>query len=158
MATLEHLVATGRLLQHAPDLEDSEQVERVLYLAPEFDEWLGTTLYALGRKQGRNRTPYEQAEQMLYEYVIGRRLAYGTGFHPLDPLAAHVWEVKTPDVRLFGWFARRSHMILVCGDLKDHLRTHAAYAPYVARVLAYRNALDLDEPKAVVGVRHNEVL
>jgi hypothetical protein len=158
MATLEHLVATSRLLQHAPDLEDGEQFERVLYLTPEFDVWLGKTLSALGHMHGRNRTPYEQAEQILYEYVVGRRLAYGTGFHPLDPLASHVWELKTPDLRLFGWFARRSHLILVCAELKDHLSRSAAYAPYVARVVAYRNALELDEPKAVVGVRYDEVL
>lgn len=158
MATLEDLIAAGKIAKHEADLENHELPERVVYFAPEFDAWSGGVLSGLGCQHGRNRTPYEQTEQILYEFVIGRRLAYGSAYHPLDPLSAHVWELKTPDVRLFGWFPQRGHLIIVCGELKENLRKISDYAPHVGKVVAFRDALDLDEPKAVTGVRQNEVL
>lgn len=158
MATLEHLVETSQLARHKPDLENYELPERVIYFAPEFDAWLGETLSGCASLSGRNRTPYEQTEQILYEFVVGRRLAYGSGYHPLDPLSAHVWELKTPDVRLFGWFPKRCHLVVVCGELKENLRKISDYTPHVGKVVAFRDALDLDEPKAVTGVRQNDVL
>jgi hypothetical protein len=158
MATLEHLAATDKLISHDPDLENDEFPERFAYFAPDFDDWLAQTLAGLGRRHGRNRTPHEQAEQILYDFIIGRRLAYGSSYHPLDPLASHVWEFKTPDIRLFGWFPRRRHFVIVCGELKDNLKKRADYAPYIAGVVAFRDGLDLDEPKAVTGVRQDEVL
>lgn len=76
MATLEHLAATDKLLKHEPDLDDHELPARVAYFAPDFDEWLAVTLYPLSAKRGRHLTPFEQAEQLLYEFVIGRPMAY----------------------------------------------------------------------------------
>ena len=107
---------------------------------------------------GRDRSPLEQAEQILYDFAIGRPLAYGSSYHPLDPQASYVWELKTPDIRLFGWFPKRRHLVIVCWELKDNLKKHSEYAPYVKRVTAFRDALDLDEPKAVTGVSRNDVL
>ncbi len=157
MATLEHLADTDKLICHDAGLEDDEFPDRYAYFAPDFDASL-TALAAIGRLHGRNRTPYEQADQILYEFVIGKSLAYGSEYHPLDPLASHVWELKTPDIRLFGWFPKRRHFVIVRWQLKDCLKKHSDYAPYVREVVEFRNALDLDEPKAVVGVTRNEVI
>jgi hypothetical protein len=157
MATLEHLADTDKLIRHDADLDNDEFAERNVYFAPEFDaQW--PTLAAVGRVHGRNRTPYEQAEQLLYEFITGRRLAYGSTYHPLDPYASHVWGLKTPDVRLFGWFPKRRHLVIVCREFKDNLKKFSAYAPYIQQVVEFRNTLDLDEPKAVAGVSENEVL
>lgn len=158
MATLEELVAAGNLLEYEADLEDAEFPERAVYFTPDFDAWVAGTLAGLVRRKGRNMSPYEQAEQRLYEFVIGKRLAYGSEFHPLDPLTASVWELKVADVRLFGWFPKRRHFIIVRAELKEKLRKHSDYAPHIARVVAFRDALDLDEPKAVTGVRQDEVI
>jgi hypothetical protein len=158
MATLEHLAAIEELIRHEPDLESDEFPERFVYFAPEFARWVADTLSGEACRQGRNRTPHEQTEQILYDFIIGRRLAYGSAYHPLDPLPAYLWELKTPDMRLFGWFPRRRHFIIVCGELKDNLRKRSWYTPYTDRVVAFRNTLDLDEPKSVAGVRQDEVL
>jgi hypothetical protein len=158
MATLEHLATTDKLISHEPDLENGEFPERFIYFAPDFDAWLGQTLAGLDRRHRRNRTPYEQTEQILYNFIIGRRLAYGSGYHPLDPLSANVWELKSPDVRLFGWFPRRRYLVVVCGELKENLRKISDYTPHIRKVVAFRDALDLDEPKTVTGVRQDEVL
>ncbi|HJU19996.1 MAG TPA: hypothetical protein VJ770_26385 [Stellaceae bacterium] len=158
MATLEHLADRDELIRYEPDLESDEFPERYAYFTPDFDTWLAATLAEMGCRHGRNRTPYEQAEQILYDFVIGRRLAYGSAYHPLDPLAYHVWELKTPDLRLFGWFPKRRHFVIVCGELKDNLKKYSDYTPYIQKVISFRNALDLDKPKAVTGVSQNEIL
>jgi hypothetical protein len=157
MATLEHLADTNKLIRHDPDLDDDEFPERCVYFAPDFDARL-EALAEVGFRHHRNRTPYEQAEQILYDFVIGRPLAYGSEYHPLDPHASHTWELKTPDIRLFGWFPKRRHFVVVCRAFKDDLKKFSDYAPYIQQVVNFRNALDLDEPKAVTGVGRNEVL
>jgi hypothetical protein len=111
MATLEYLLATSHLIKHEPDLDHDELPERIICFAPSFTAWLNETLATIGRRQRRQLTPYEQVEQILYEFVIGRPMAYSVDYRKLDPpILAHVWELKTPDVRLFGWFARRGHL------------------------------------------------
>jgi hypothetical protein len=158
MATLEHLAATDKLLKHEPDLDDRDLPERIAFFAPEFDGWLETVLRPLDPLRGRQLSPFEQAEQIMYEFVIGRPMAYSVDYRKLDPLPAHVWELKTTDVRLFGWFAKKAIFVLVCGELKAHLKKRREYTPFVERVVVFRRRLDLDEPKAITGVRHHEVL
>jgi hypothetical protein len=158
MATLAHLVATGKLVKHEADLERDEQPQRVVCFSPKFNTKLESSFQGMARLQGRNRTPYEQIEQILYDFIIGRPMAYGSQYHPLDPLVSHTWELKTPDVRLIGWFPQRGHFVVVEGELKDNLKKFADYSPHVQKTVAFRDALDLDEPKAITGVSRNDVL
>lgn len=158
MATLEHLAAAGNLLKHEPDLDDSELSNRIAYFSPAFDNWLATTLRPLGSRAGRHLAPFEQAEQILYEFVIGQPMAYSVHYRKLEPLTTHVWEIKTPDVRLFGWFPRRANIVLVCGSLKENVTHFRDYAPFIQEVISFRDSLDLDDPKAITGVGRHEVL
>lgn len=73
-------------------------------------------------------------------------------------LSPNVWELKTEDVRLFGWFPQRAHFIAVCGSLKNAIRKARDYAPFIQKVIDFRTALELDEPKAITGVGHDDVL
>ena len=158
MATLCNLSHAGALIRHDPDLENDEQPLRYVYLAPEVDAWISTTLATAPVDRSRQLTPFEQVEQRLYDFAIGRPMAYGTEYHPLDPLGQAVWELKTVDVRLIGWFARRATFIIVCGRLKGELRKAKLYAPCIEHVVRFRNGLDLDPPKAITGVSRNDVL
>jgi hypothetical protein len=158
MATLEHLCAAGKLRRHVPDLEDLELPERVMYFAPEFEAWASSTLKAALRDRGRDLTPYEQAELICYEFIIGRPMAYSVDYRKLDPHGAQVWELKTEDVRIFGWFARKAHFVAVGGALKKDLRKAKDYTPHIQKVAKFRNILDLNEPKAITGVTRDAVL
>jgi hypothetical protein len=158
MATLEHLCATGKLKKHIPDLEDTELPQRMMYFAPEFEAWISGALRLERPERGRNLTPFEQAELICYEFIVGRPMGYGYHYKKLDPISAHAWELKTEDVRIFGWFAMKSHFVAVGGELKRYLKRARQYGPHVLRVTNFRNALELDEPKAITGVTHNAVL
>lgn len=158
MATLEHLAATDKLLKHEPDLDENELSERIAYFSPAFDQWLDAFLRQLASRAGRHLTPFEQAEQILYEFVAGQPMAYSVHYRKLEPLTAHVWELKTPDVRLFGWFPKRAIIVFVCGALKENVKKFDNYTPFIQEVIAFRDALDLDHPKAITGVGRHEVL
>jgi hypothetical protein len=158
MATLEHLAAADKLLKHEPDLNDHELPERVAYFAPDFDDWLDTTLRPMECRYGRKLSPFEQAEQFLYEFVVGRPMAYSVHYRKLEPITVHVWELKTPDVRLFGWFPKKATIVLVCGTLKENVKAFKQYAPFIQMVVAFRDLLNLDPPKAITGVAHHEIL
>ena len=158
MATLEYLIATGRLVKHEPDFDDDELPQRIVCFAPGFTTWLSRTLAKVEPLHGRHLTPHEQVEQILYEFAIGRPMAYSVDYRKLDPpVLAHVWELKTQDVRLFGWFAKRGHFVIVCGELKDNLPKRSDYMPYIQKVISFRDVLDLDEPKALRGVTYNDI-
>jgi hypothetical protein len=157
MATLEHLESLGLVVRHQPDLESWEMPNRMISLAPACVTWLDG-LRAWQAKRGRNLTPFDQVEQIFYDFILGRPMAYSVNYRKLDPLANHVWELKTIDVRIFGWFARRAHFIAVCGDFKDNLPSAKFYKPRIESALAFRDSLDLDAPKQIEGVGRDAVL
>ena len=158
MATLALLADEGKLKRHEPDLERNEFPERFVYFAPEVNAWLQATLKRAAKDRNNNLFPYEQAEQLLYDFAIGRPMAYGQHYRKLDPLMQHIWELKTEDVRLIGWFAKRRHFVVVCGRLKKELPRAKLYTPCIQCSIWFRANLDLDQPKAVTGVSHRDVL
>ena len=115
MATLEQLESAGQLIRHDAQLEDWELPSRMVTLAPTFEIWLAALRGAPFRR-GRNLSPFEQVNQIFYDFVMGRPMAFGVDYRKLDPLGNHVWEFKTADMRIFGWFARRAHFIAACGE------------------------------------------
>ncbi|MDP3161036.1 MAG: hypothetical protein Q8N31_13530 [Reyranella sp.] len=157
MATIGDLENAGKLIGHDADLESHEFPTRWIHLAPQALAWLTTVLPSESADGGRKISPYEQVEQIFYEYVIGRPMAYARDRKKLNPVGYHVWEFKTPDARLFGWLPKRRHFIVVCGQMKRHLTNNKDYAPYVEKVVHFRSTLDLDEPKFLTGVLPNDI-
>ena len=158
MATLDYLVANGNLKKHQSFLERDVFPDRHVYIASEAKIWMAVTSGLLIRERGRTLFHHEQVEQIPHEFIIGRPLAYDLQRKKLDPVIQHVRELKTPDVRLFGWFARKKHFVLVCGEMKRNLRQKRLYDPYINKVVVFRQNLDLDEPRAVMGVTAESVL
>ena len=156
MATILHLADIGKLDCHTADLEDWEFPERYVYFAPGMSDWI-SGLEGKLRVPGRNLTPKEQVEQLLYDFVIGRPMAYDVDRKKLEPHGNHVWELKTPDVRLFGWYVVKKCMVIVCGELKRNLTKNPAYKPFINQVVAFREGLDLDPPKFITGVTAHDV-
>lgn len=158
MATLAHLVSIGSLIKHEAELESGEMPDRFVYHDPALGSWLEDTLPSLPRDRSRNLTPAQQVDLILYEFVTRKPMMYGQDDRKLDPVHAHVWELKTEDVRLIGWFPCKATFVIVCGELKKNLRSFKDYAPYVARAVIFRDLLDLDEPKMLTGATHSHVL
>lgn len=165
MATLEELIKQGLLREHTPDMEQWEMPERHLYLTTEFGVWRETVLEPAARLRGRNLVPYEQVEQLFYEYVLGKPMAYSVGYRKLDPHGQHIWELKTEDMRVFGWFVKKKYFVATSGEFKDKLSrekqkvsTNKLYKPFIEGVWNFREALDLDQPKFISGIAYHDIL
>lgn len=75
---------------------------------------------------GDAQSPREQLS------VITRRFCRGDDFehpppHPMNPAKDGVWRIRTPDLRIVGWFPQRSLFIVSeielkrnCTDLRDN--------------------------------------
>jgi hypothetical protein len=157
MATLEHLssASVGALEKEGADLDVDELPLRLVCYAPGARAHIVGKLLSLPRVPGRNTTPLEQFEQIIYEFVVGKPLAYSVDRRKLEPLAQNVWELKTADVRIFGWVPRKACFIVVDGEPKGKVSRFRFYAPYVQAVVAFRDQLDLDHPKAIGGMDYN---
>lgn len=124
---------------------------RYIYAAPGFASWFQDVLPTLPTNRGRNLSPPEQVNEGFYEFVVGHEMIYGEDCRKLEPVGEHVWELKTTDVRVFGWFPRRSTFVAVAGAMKKNLKKFKNYQPFIASVVTFRDALPLDDPKLLTG-------
>ncbi|MFQ5534690.1 MAG: hypothetical protein ACE5EM_07715 [Sphingomonadales bacterium] len=149
MATLDEIEDQEKIWRIEPGLGPSEQYYRMLYASPQFLNWLERQLKNEPKDRHRNISPYEQVNQLFYEFVCGSQMVYDENMKKLKPLGSNVWEMKTTDVRIFGYFYRTAKFIAVCGEMKKRLRRSRAYDPFKAEVGNFMNHVDLNPPKAM---------
>jgi hypothetical protein len=128
----------------------------LIYGLPEFVKWLDEELPKLvpGRLRA-TETPQEQLDNLFYRWVSGKRIIYDRMFKDLMPMSDEVWEMKTVDLRIFGWLYKPCVFVAVFGDYADLYKPPNVKASYEAarrRVMQVRDNLDLDEPKFATGV------
>ena len=69
-----------------------------------------------------------------------------------------MWELKTPDLRLFGWFNVRDSFIITEIDLTHRVKMYNLYAGYAGQVVRKRTQLELNEPKSVLSTDPQHVV
>jgi hypothetical protein len=159
MATLLELVAMGDLVKLDPDLASSEFEDRKIYLLPQVCHWMEVTLPNLGSAWKIDISPEEQVDQFLTDFCAGVQVAVDYGIKLLRPIGHGVWELKTPDIRMFGWFAARDQFIISSCEATQRLKDiPGLYNGYINQAVFRRNQLDLNEPKFVGGDRINDVV
>lgn len=95
---------------------------RSIHGTPSFLEWLRLRLESDERSTiGADLTPSEQLHSLLETFIVGRELAFNRQFHFVRPGERAVWELKTADLRVFGWFAQKDCFVAVFGDFKDRI-------------------------------------
>src|SRR5262245_23368864 len=130
MATVVELDARSDLFRYDPCLPPNQQEFRCLYGSPRFVAWVENTLPTLGSRWGVEQSPLEQFDALMEVYASGEPLTFGWKFKPLVHLAEGVWELKTADLRVFGWFSARDCFIANVADTKDRIRLHKMYKGY----------------------------
>jgi hypothetical protein len=155
MATFARLLVDQVIIQVKVPLPRGKFPERRLYIYPECLEWARTEIPKMvtGRVAS-DLSPKEQITLRLQQWISGDPMEYGRMFHDMEPSTDGVWELKTADLRLFGWMYRPLEFIAVCGgytdDYKEPTKTKN-YADDRRSVIAARNALPLDGLKFVKG-------
>ena len=129
---------------------------RFVFLSAAFTQWLeGLAAGAVGAEAV---PPRIQVESVFYGFCDGKAAAYGHDIRCLEPVDRAVWELKTDDLRIFGWFACKNHFVADRGAFRNHLRTFKDYGPHVAAVAKWRDAVTPPLPGWETGTRTQDVV
>lgn len=156
MATPMQLADTDRLIKVDPEdlLGPRALAFRELYLMPRAERWIEDTLYALetdGVVDGAKK-PIEQLYDLFRGFVAGENLAAWEWFPKcIKPTDSMVWELRTPDLRVFGWFWKPSVFIASKIDQAKRCKDFGLYPGYREECVSTYRALPLDPPPAISG-------
>jgi hypothetical protein len=85
-------------------------------------------------------------------------LYYTAQFHPIRHVRDGIWVLKTPDLRIFGWFPVKDCFIGWRAEHADFVKRHDLYHGLAGETAEFRDRLLLDEPKFVPGVNPDAVV
>lgn len=158
MATLLNLARQGVLAKLDAGLSWREQEERAVFAFPEVVQWLTEVLPNEASNWLLDQTPEEQVYALLHSFCAGHELTIDRQVKAVRHIRDGIWELKTADVRLFGWFPLRDHFICTAVDTAWKIKEFRLYNGFRDKSVAMRNQLDLDEPKYVSGDDPDSVL
>jgi len=158
MATLIELERNGVLTLLDPGLGSREQEERRIYLSKRALEWLQNKLPQVGATWNTEVSPTEQLDALFYLFCSGQTITYDWRFKPLRSVELGIWELKTADIRLFGWFPIRDQFVASGIGVKRDIIAHKLYPGYIGECARFREQLNLDEPKFIPGDDPNVVV
>ncbi len=158
MATLSKLILDGILNPVEIELDSHTLPWRLIFSINGFGQWLENDLANLVATYDPQLSSAQQVDDLMAAFVSGDPLVPEKMFRPLHPHQDGVWELKTPDVRIFGWFACKDNFIAARGNDATFIKRHNLYHGYIGEVVRLRNQLDLDPPKFVTGVNADDVI
>lgn len=107
----------------------------------------------------------DQLDNLFEAFVSGRRLYHDREFHTLSPESESVWELKTPDLRVFGWFLKRDHfacMSLMKADAAKGAGEFAGHDALYSHIRSYivrrRQELGCQPKLCVIGSEPYDVV
>jgi hypothetical protein len=159
MPTIADLVDSGSIVRIEVELAPRDQPLRLLYGTPQFIEWLKEILDGSWpvRLLG-STTPAEQIDDLFHSFLSGQPLIFTRQFRVIRIEDNAVWELKTPDIRIFGWFAAKNCFVAVFGNWADTIKEHDLYRGYRIAIRRLRRELNIDETLCVKGVDPDDVL
>lgn len=159
MPTATDLVNSGAILKIEVALAPHDQPLRLLYGTPDFVQWLNDILAgARPPVHSGEATPAEQIDDLFYSFLSGRPLVFTRQFRVVRAEENAVWELKTPDIRIFGWFMAKDCFVAVFGNWADTIKDHDLYRGYRIAIRRLRRELGIDETLCVKGVAPDDVL
>jgi hypothetical protein len=160
MATPLRLRDKGELVKIEVPLGPGEgQPIRELFGLPSVKQWIDAVLPGLPTEDGAAMSPKEELDELLFNYISSKgRMIYTKTFKDLIPSSDECWELKTWQLRVFGWFYRKDCFIAVHPDLAVRVKRGTdGYRRAINKVKDARQRLPLDEPKFVGGVLSNVI-
>jgi hypothetical protein len=158
MATLIELHDQERIFRIDPVLGLREFEARRLFVLPEARRWIEGVLPTTASTWNLQESPSEQLDALVYEFCVGHPLVVGNRFKSLTHLGDGIWELKTSDLRLFGWFVFKDCFVVSDIDDTGRVKRSNLYRGYCQQAVWRRNALNLDEPKFIPGDNPNDVV
>lgn len=160
MATVAQLMKQEALIKVKVPLSWRDQETRLLVAVPPFIDWCKTVLPAWKEpiEDGR-ASPFEQFVETFRHFVSNGSLDDDRRFKPLNASPErYVWEMKAPDIRVFGWVPEKGCFICTFADLATSIKRDNSYDRYVAQAVLLRDQLELDDPKYVASREISDVV
>lgn len=158
MATILDLVESGKIVKLDAGLSWREQEQRCIYILPRVREWLEQELPNKSSSWNIELSPIEQLDAILNNYCSGRELTFERQINPIRHISLGIWEIKTADLRIFGWFYKKDIFICSHINIADFIKEYKLYNGLRDESCRWRNDLELDEPKFVAGDNPNDVI
>jgi hypothetical protein len=159
MLTIEALVEAGAFSRIEVEMGRRDQPMRLLYGTPGFIAWLGEIKNGA---EPENRlvdtTPAEQIDQLFHTFLSGMPLIYTRQFRMMRAEKNAVWELKTPDMRIFGWFMKKDCFVGVFGNWADEVKDHDLYRGYRIAIRRLRRELGIIDTLCVQGIIPGDVI
>jgi hypothetical protein len=155
MATFDNLLKQKKLIPVKLRLRSGQFPERKIYAFAECVEWMRNEVPQMTTgRVASDFTPLEQLVERFRQWIAGDPMEYGRMFHDMEPRTDDVWEMKTADLRIFGWMYLPRQFIAVRGGYTDDYKEPTKiknYADDRREVVKAREALPLDGEKFVKG-------
>ena len=101
----------------------------------------------------------EQVANLFGRYLTNKPLILRSPISPIRHLEDAVWELKTLDVRIFGWFADKDTMIIDAGcDVKLLKSRKLNYSGFITQTSYVRKSLGFAPTEYVQGKLPNDIL
>lgn len=159
MPTITDLIESGAIVKIDVELAPRDQPLRLLYGTPQFIAWLQQVLAGAQPLQRLGHASVaEQIDDLFYSFLSGQQLVFTRQFRVVRAEDNAVWELKTPDVRIFGWFMAKDCFVAVFGNWADTIKDHDLYRGYRIAIRRLRRELGIDATLCVKGVEPDDVL
>jgi hypothetical protein len=159
MPTITELIASGAIIKIDVELAPRDQPLRLLYGTPQFVGWLRQILAGVEPPRQLGQTSAaEQIDDLFHSFLRGEPLIFTRQFRVVRAEDNAVWELKTPDIRIFGWFMARDCFVAVFGNWADTIKDHDLYRGYRIAIRRLRRELGIDATLCVKGVDPDDVL
>ncbi len=153
MPTPSDAVARGLLHKIEGVLDPGEQEFRLIYALSRAIEWMERSLGKLDADGFYENapTPTQQADDLFYAFISGDDLENDWPPHVMRPSEEGVWELRTADLRFFGWFWRKCIFVISAVNQAAICKEHKLYGGYRNQCIRDRCDLGLDNPPFVKG-------
>lgn len=111
-------------------LEPGEVAHRTVLATGGFQEWWSKKLPVLPMDLDEYVSPAAQIVVLLSDFVSGIRLEYPDDLAEMRPSEKGIWEFRTADVRVFGFFPEKDVFVAVCGDSAKNCHDNGLHEGY----------------------------
>lgn len=158
MATLSELEDLKVLSRYRHKHKPIDGVGREMWFYRDTAKWLVEEFVEMPTFYPESISNKKQAATLLKDFVTGEPFEPSINFWHMRPYENDVYELKTSDLRVFGWFARRKVFIAaVASTFEITHKANGIHGVFRDQVISMRESLDLDAPKWVVGAGASDV-
>jgi hypothetical protein len=158
MSTISNLLSSGDLKAVTLGLIDDELADRGLFGTSRVFSFLEQELPRIS-SQDVALSALEQVANLFGRYLTNRPFILKSPISPIRHLENGVWELKTLDVRVFGWFSAKDVMIVDAGcDVKLLKSGDRNYSGFITQTTYARKRLGFEPNDYIKGSLSNDIL